>query len=95
MTMKIGDQFTVEDGVVSCGFCSAELGANTENVKRNLAIEQVGVEEAGPHYEDPSRYVDQEMVFRKFYCPECATMLTNEVARPEDPVHDEVTILES
>ncbi|WP_121743608.1 acetone carboxylase subunit gamma [Natronorubrum halophilum] len=93
--MKIGNQFIVEDDLVSCGFCSAELGDVLGNIKRNLAIEQVGVEEAGPHYEEPSRYINQEIVFRRFYCPGCATMLTNEVARPEDPLHDEVTLFES
>lgn len=90
---QIGEQLTIVDGnTMTCAFCEESLGTISENFKRNLAIEEVGVEEAGPHYVDPSRYVNADMVFRKFYCPGCGTMLFTETAQDGDPVVNEFEI---
>lgn len=90
--MRIGEQLVITDGQVSCAFCDGTLGASSENFKRDLAIERGGIEEAGPHYVDPARFVDADMEFRKFYCPECGTMLFTETARQGAPVLDEITL---
>lgn len=92
MTVRIGDQLLIDGGTVHCGTCEESIGPVSENFKRNLAVEQTGIADAGPHYDDPSRFVDEEMSFRKFYCPECGTMLFTETARPDDPIHDELTV---
>lgn len=90
--MQIGEQLDVDGETVHCSFCDESLGAVSENVKRNMAIEQAGIEEAGPHYIDPGRFVAGEMEFRKFYCPGCGTMLFTETARKGDLILDEFDI---
>jgi len=40
-----------------------------------------------------SPYVPKDrFVWREFYCPGCALLLTNELALAEDPVLEEVTL---
>ena len=90
--MQIGEQLDITDENVNCTHCEGTLGSVSENFKRNLAIEVDSIEEAGPHYTDPARFVDADMVFRKFYCPNCGTMLFTETARDGDPVLDEFDI---
>jgi N-methylhydantoinase B len=90
---QIGEQLNiVDESIMACSFCEEPLGSISENFKRNLAIEEVDIEEAGPHYVDPSRYVNADMVFRKFYCPGCGTMLFTETAQDGDSVVNEFEI---
>jgi hypothetical protein len=47
--------------------------------------------EAGPLLNDPKTYVDDDLEFRQFYCPneDCVTLLENEVIKSDhEPVHD-------
>lgn len=90
--MQIGEQLEITGEDVYCSFCGEALGAVSTNFKRGMAIERTGIEDAGPHYIDPSRFVDGKMEFRKFYCPECGTMLFTETARADDPILDEFDI---
>lgn len=91
--MRIGEQLELAAGDVTCAYCEESLGSATENFKRNLAVEEGGIERAGPHYVDPSRFVDGEMVFRRFYCPGCGTMLFTETARKGDPILAEFSVM--
>ena len=84
--MKYGPNLEIEGSSVRCAHCSESLGDVSENIRRNLAIEEADIEDAGPRYVDPSRFVGVEMVFRKFYCPGCAVMLFTETAKAGDPV---------
>lgn len=67
-----------------CRRCEHSLGPITENFKLTALIEQAPLSEANPRVGDPHRYVDETMVFRRFYCPGCGTLIDTEVARERD-----------
>jgi N-methylhydantoinase B len=79
----------IDDGRVVCRECGEDICAADENYKLHSLCERKELTEAGPLLNDPSQYVDDEMEFRQFYCPGCATLLENEVIKAEnEPVHD-------
>jgi N-methylhydantoinase B len=83
--MFIGDAYEIEGSRVHCNRCGEDLGDSGENIKYNLAVEEGGIENAGSVFIDPSRFVDDEMVFRKYYCPNCAHLVSTESVRKGDP----------
>jgi len=79
----------IEDGRVVCRSCGEDICAAEENYKLHSLCERKPLTEAGALVNDPAVYVDDEMEFRQFYCPGCATLLENEVIKSDhDPVHD-------
>jgi len=68
----------------SCRRCEHSLGPVAENFKLTALVEQSPLAAANPHVGDPQRYVDEAMVFRRFYCPGCGTQIDTEVARARD-----------
>lgn len=72
-----------------CRRCEAEVGPASENYKLSALIEEAELPEANPRIGDPSRFVDEPMVFRRFYCRSCGALFDTEVARRRDePLHD-------
>jgi N-methylhydantoinase B len=72
-----------------CLRCQHSLGPAAANYKLTALVEEAGLAEANPHIGDPFRYVDEAMVFRRYYCPGCGVLLDSEVARAQDaPLHD-------
>ena len=45
-----------------------------------------------PSQQDPSQYVDDKMVFRRFCCPQCLTQIATEIVRAEEPVFPEMQL---
>jgi hypothetical protein len=41
---------------------------------------------------DWKRYIDDQPVFRQFYCPGCGALVENEVARADDPVLRDIEV---
>lgn len=77
------------DSVVACRHCEERICGAAENYKEHVLCERMPMEEGGPLMNDPAEYVDDEMEFRKYYCPGCGTLLENEVILADlDPVHD-------
>ena len=68
-----------------CLRCAASLGPADANYKLTALIEELPVSEANPHIGDPQRYVDAEIVWRRFACPACGVLLDTEIARADDP----------
>lgn len=91
--MRIGDYLSIEDGDVSCATCGEGLATVDDHIKKNLMVSEDPISNAGPYYDDPSRFVSEEMVFREFYCPGCGTMLFNQTARRGDPVLKEFDVV--
>ena len=44
------------------------------------------IQDANPLIVDPALFIDDEVVFRQFFCPGCATLLENEVILASSPV---------
>lgn len=92
--MKVGAHLEVdpEAGVAGCAECDETYGPVDGNLKTSLVVEESPVEEAGPYYEDPSRFVAEELVFRQYYCPGCGTRQFVQTARPDEDHLSEIEI---
>lgn len=92
--MKLGAHIEVapDTGTASCAECGESFGAIDANLKAALVVNERPVEDAGPHYVDPSRFVDDNVVFREYYCPGCGTRQFTQTARPEDGHVSEVEL---
>jgi N-methylhydantoinase B len=81
--LVIGEEIWVDRsaGAYRCARCGEELGALGGHPKERAAIHEHGVAELGPHFKDPSIFVDDEILWREVFCPGCATRLGTELAR--------------
>jgi N-methylhydantoinase B len=79
-------------GAYLCAHCGEEVGSLAEHTKERLLVHQHAVEEIGARFGDPGIYVDDEIVWREFFCPGCATRLATEVCRPDDEVLVEIRL---
>ncbi len=70
----------------ACAKCSAYLGPLSANYKDACIREDREVSSCNPLIGDPSRFIDDPVVFRQFYCCGCGTLIDNEVAVADDPV---------
>ncbi|MFB6171558.1 MAG: acetone carboxylase subunit gamma [Haloarculaceae archaeon] len=92
--MKLGAHVEVdpETGDASCAECGEPFGPIDANLKESLVVNERSVAEAGPYYDDPSRFVDEELVFREYYCPGCGTRQFAQTARPDEGHVSEIEI---
>lgn len=74
------------DGSAIACRCGRLLCMADENYKNHIALKERPIEAAGPHVRPTPRAPKKTFVWREFYCPECARLLTTEVALQEDPV---------
>lgn len=88
----VGDYLRIENDRFHCAKCEHELGNVSEGIKRNLALRELDVEDLGNNWIDPALILDEEIVFREFLCPECATRIFTESCRRDDPIVEEVRI---
>ncbi len=73
----------------ACGKCSADLGPLHENYKIHCIREDNPVSSSNPLIGDPSRYIDDAVTFRQFFCTGCGSLIDNEIAVATDVVlHD-------
>jgi N-methylhydantoinase B len=68
-----------EAGRLACRRCGHELCDGAENFKEHVPFKVRPIQEANPLITDPKTFVDDEVVFRQYFCPGCATLLENEV----------------
>jgi N-methylhydantoinase B len=92
--MKLGVHIDVDpdSGIAVCAECNESLGSIDENLKQSLVVNERPIADAGPYYDDPDRFVSEEMVFREYYCPGCGTRHYVSSARPGDEHLSEVEI---
>jgi N-methylhydantoinase B len=69
-----------------CVRCDAELGPLEANYKEQAAAETRDITASNPLVGDPSRFIDDAVEFRQFYCPGCGSLLENEIAVASDPI---------
>jgi acetone carboxylase gamma subunit len=79
----------IEDGRIICRSCNEDVCGTEENYKLYALCDRKPMTEAGPLINDPAEYVDDDIEFRQFYCPDCGTLLENEVSKSDrEPIHD-------
>ncbi len=72
-----------------CRGCRADLGFMRENYKLACKQHDAPIQSANPNIGDWRRYIDDEPVFRQFFCPGCGRLIENEIARRSDGLlHD-------
>jgi N-methylhydantoinase B len=81
-----------EDQVLLRAHCGTTVGSASRGYKEKLAMWQHDLPDIGPRFTDAAHFVDQPMIWREFFCPACATRLATEVARPDDPVLDDIRL---
>jgi N-methylhydantoinase B len=84
-----------DDGTVVCRKCAHTLGPATENYKTYAVRKDRPITDANPLIVDPDIFIDDEVVFRQYFCPGCATLLENEVIlASSEPVWDKRLFLD-
>ena len=76
-----------------CAKCDADLGPTSENYKDHCVREDNPIAAANPLVGDPRRYIDDEPVFRQFFCPGCGALVENEIAVAADPVLHDIDVI--
>ncbi len=76
----------------ACAKCAADLGPVEENYKLGCVRADRHVSESNPLIGEPSDHINDEVVFRQFYCPGCGTLIENEVSTASDPVLMDISI---
>ena len=67
-----------------CMGCATDLGPLSSNYKDACATLTAPITAANPHVGDYRRYIDDEPLFRQYFCPTCGSLIDNEVARMGD-----------
>ncbi|MEZ5649573.1 MAG: hydantoinase B/oxoprolinase family protein [Burkholderiaceae bacterium] len=75
-----------------CTACRTDLGPVDANYKEACARRDAPIEHANPNIGDWRRYIDDEPVFRQFFCPGCGHLIENEIARADDPLLVDIEI---
>ncbi len=74
--------------VLACSRCDHVVSDYRENYKVGLLAEQ-GPVTVIPLVIDPSFFLDDEMVFRRFCCPSCHVQMTTELVKVDEPLLSE------
>ena len=69
----------------ACAKCDTDLGLLEENYKLGCLREDRHVSESNPLIGEPKVHINDDVVFRQFYCPGCGTLIENEVSVASDP----------
>jgi acetone carboxylase gamma subunit len=89
-TMQLDHHLEItEEGRYRCRKCGHDLGSAATNFKQHAVCKVRPIEYANPLIVDPATFIDDEVVFRQYFCPGCATLLENEVILADsEPVWD-------
>jgi hypothetical protein len=75
-----------------CRACRADLGLMSENYKLACRRHDAPIQSANPNIGDWRRYIDDEPVFRQFFCPGCGRLIENEIARRSDGLLQDIEL---
>jgi N-methylhydantoinase B len=76
-----------------CAKCDGDLGPTRDNYKDHCVREDNPIQASSPLVGDPRRYIDDEPVFRQFFCPGCGTLIENEIAVTKDPILRDIEVI--
>jgi N-methylhydantoinase B len=84
--MQIDHHLEINDANrLACSRCGRELCDAADNFKEHVPCKVRPIEEANPLIVDPKTFIDDEVQFRQYFCPGCATLLENEVILASSP----------
>ncbi|MFS0735041.1 hydantoinase B/oxoprolinase family protein [Microbacterium jepli] len=71
--------------LIACRQCGHEIARRGEDLASGLVVRDSDLPAAIPGmFAAPTEYVDRELVFRAFFCPECATQVRSEVVPADE-----------
>jgi N-methylhydantoinase B len=73
------------DAVYVCRKCRSVIQPAEENFKSGCARRTTPVEEVGLAPIDPRQFIDDELVYREYFCPGCGLLFQGDFTRKEDP----------
>jgi len=76
-----------------CRACRTDLGLITTNYKLACRRHDAPIQSANPNIGDWRRYIDDEPVFRQFFCPGCGRLIENEIARKSDELLHDIELI--
>lgn len=76
----------------ACAKCSTDLGPTSANYKDGCLHEELPVSASNPLIGDPSRFIDEDVTFRRFHCPGCGAQIDNEIAVCKDPILADIQV---
>lgn len=88
----IGDYLELDGEQLRCAKCRCDFGPADGNYKERLALRERDIEDLGRLWIPTSTLVDDEMTFREFYCPGCATRITTEVVAEGEAIVEDMSI---
>jgi N-methylhydantoinase B len=83
--------YDLRDGATIRCRCGHELGPAGTHYKQAAAMAVFPVQRIGPEV-NPHHWNGERFELREFYCPGCATLLELEIARPGDPLLEDVEL---
>ncbi|WP_338448106.1 acetone carboxylase subunit gamma [Niallia oryzisoli] len=82
MTLEISEYLQITgypEKKIQCKKCSHYICSADENYKIFSAMKEDSIKSANPQNYDSRQYVDEDIVFRQFYCPNCAVLFETEI----------------
>lgn len=76
---QLDHHLAIRDGSIVCRKCDHVLCGADRNFKEGAIRWDRPIQDANPLIVDPATFIDDEVVFRQYICPGCATLLENEV----------------
>ncbi|WP_041089719.1 hydantoinase B/oxoprolinase family protein [Jeotgalibacillus soli] len=74
---------------ICCTHCGEELASGEQNFKDHVPVREEDIGKIGIKDVNLERFVDAEVIYREFFCPSCAVLLSTEVSRKGDQhLHD-------
>ena len=88
------EEISVSDGLVIiesdgeaffvCRKCRTIIQNANKNYKSGCIKKQTDIQEVGLSPIDPKLFIDDEIVFREYFCPSCGLLFQGDFAREED-----------
>jgi N-methylhydantoinase B len=72
--------------VIGCASCRTVLSTPGHGYRDGCSIRESPMAKALPHMEDTPQFVDDDVVYREFFCPGCQRLLSSEIARSGDAI---------
>ncbi len=85
VVVELTENLHLRGGNYCCAKCAAKLAQRDSNYKDGCVCEDHAVSSSNPLIGDPVRFIDDDPVFRQFFCPGCGSLIENEVAMRTDP----------
>ena len=85
VVVELTENLHLRGGNYCCAKCATKLAQRDSNYKDGCVCEDHAVSSSNPLIGDPVRFIDDDPVFRQFFCPGCGSLIENEVAMRTDP----------